>query len=161
MIALADGDSSGVVDVSLGHAMPSAGPRSRAHRRRPAVLLKHRLDSESPVREIRSRRRGPSWRDGGIDDFAFGFGRARIGFVATGKPITRSASTFDLLGIGRRGRTPRGRDLRPASWPLEPISLSAFALPASARASSWSTAHDGAADQGSRLSLAEHQRPAI
>jgi indolepyruvate ferredoxin oxidoreductase len=134
MIALADTmDSSGVVDVSLGrHAVrrprEEFDPRARADVDRP-MLLKHRLDNEVSVREIRIPAARAFARANGIDGLAFGTGRARIGFVATGKAYRDLRQAFDLLGIDEA----RARTLGVAiykvgmSWPLEPIGLSAFA----------------------------------
>ena len=134
MIALADTmDSSGVVDVSLDRHVfrrPRAefDPRARADVDRP-MLLKHRLDNEVSVREIRIPAARAFARANGLDRHAFGATRARIGFVATGKAYRDLRQAFDLLGIDEA----RARVLGVAiykvgmSWPIEPIALASFA----------------------------------
>lgn len=134
MIALADTmDSSGVVDVSLArHAFrrprPEFDPRARTDVDRP-MLLKHRLDNEVSVREIRLPAARAFARANGLDAQVFGASRPRIGFVATGKAYRDLRQAFAIVGLDEQ----RARDLGVAifkvgmSWPLEPMAISTFA----------------------------------
>ncbi|MCE1237605.1 MAG: indolepyruvate ferredoxin oxidoreductase family protein [Hyphomicrobiales bacterium] len=150
MIALADTmDSSGVVDVSLARHVfrrPRAefDPRARADVDRP-MLLRHRLDNEVSVREIRLPAARAFARANELDGPAFGATRPRIGFVAAGKAYRDLRQAFDLVGLDEA----RARVLGVAifkvgmSWPLEPIAISSFARGLE------------------RLVVVEHKRPLI
>lgn len=150
MIALADTmDSSGVVDVSLDRHVfrrprPEFDPRGRGELDRP-MLLKHRLDNEVSVREIRLPAALAFARANRLDRQTFGASRPRIGFVATGKAYRDLRQAFDLVGLTEA----RARDLGVAvfkvgmSWPLEPLAISTFARGLE------------------RLVVVEHKRPLI
>jgi indolepyruvate ferredoxin oxidoreductase len=134
MIALADTmDSSGVVDVSLARHVfrrPRAefDPRARADVDRP-MLLKHRLDNEVSVREIRLPAARAFARANGIDAQVFGASRPRIGFVASGKAYRDLRQAFELVGLDEAKARALGVAIFKVgmSWPLEPIAISTFA----------------------------------
>ena len=150
MIALSDTmDSSGVVDVSLGRHVfrrprTEFDPRARADVDRP-MLLRHRLDNEVSVREIRLPAARAFARANEIDRPTFGAERPRIGFVAAGKAYRDLLQAFDLVGLGRAEARALGIAVFKVgmSWPLEPMAISSFARGLE------------------RLVVVEHKRPLI
>ncbi len=134
MIALADTmDSSGIVDVSLARHVfrrprEEFDPRARGEIDRP-MLLRHRLDNERSVREIRLPAARAHARANGIDRHAFGAAHPRIGFVATGKAYRDLRQALELIGIDEARAKALGLAIWKVgmSWPLEPIGISTFA----------------------------------
>ncbi|NLH79512.1 MAG: indolepyruvate ferredoxin oxidoreductase family protein, partial [Phyllobacteriaceae bacterium] len=134
MIALADTmDSSGVVDVSLarhvfGRPRAEFDPRARADVERP-MLLRHRLDNEVSVREIRLPAAKAFARANRLDAQVFGANRPRIGFVASGKAYRDLRQAFEIVGLTEAKARALGVAIFKVgmSWPLEPIAIASFA----------------------------------